>query len=68
MKHQVIALKKHPGNIEINGVANKLNLPKGCTGILFTFESTKTARAWTGNDVQLVRISDITDKGRERHE
>ena len=56
MKKQVIALKRHNGDVEINGIKIKLLLPEGCTGFLFCFESKKSARKYWGKDISLVEF------------
>lgn len=55
MKQQVIAMKRHAGWVEVAGKRFKMVLPKGCTGVLFCFESKKTARAYWGKDIDLLR-------------
>jgi len=56
MKHQVIAMLKQSCTLKIDGRKLKVELPKGCIGILFCFESKKTAKDWCGEDVELMRI------------
>jgi len=56
MKHPVIAMKLHGGETcfvdGTIGTANaQLRLPKGCTGILFCFESKKAAQEYWGKKV-----------------
>ena len=53
MKQPCLALKRHNGLVEIAGIRWNLNLPPGCTGILFVFESKKAARDFWGKDVEL---------------
>lgn len=56
MKKQVIALKTHSGTVHIDGSKEKtpITLPKGCTGILFCFESIRAARLYWGHKIKLV--------------
>ena len=54
--HKVVALKVHNGEVAIDGEKIKMNLPLGCEGILFVFESKKAARDYWGKDVELVRL------------
>ena len=57
-KHRVIALKRHSGFVQVHGDPNPvlMNLPPGCDGILFVFESKKAAREYWGKDVETVRV------------
>lgn len=60
MKHEVIAMKKHPGVVSIDGIRTQnMKLPEGCTGILFVFESKKASKAYWGKDVEMVRIKEV---------
>lgn len=54
MKQQVIAMKKHTGWVEEGGVKFKMNLPEGCTGLLFCFESKEAARKYWGKGTRLL--------------
>ncbi len=56
MKHKVITMKIQPPIVTIEGIQVKMKLPEGCLGICFVFESKKTARAYMGKDVPLLRI------------
>ena len=56
MKHQVIALSLQNGCVVVDGIKTKINLPEGCTGLFFCFESKKAARKYWGKDVDLIRI------------
>lgn len=56
MKHQVIALKKHSGMVKVDGIKFSMKLPTGCIGVLFCFESKKTAKEYWGEDVDLVEF------------
>jgi hypothetical protein len=57
MKQPVISLKLHPGKVSIDGKGeNKINLPEGCIGVMFCFESKKAAREYWGKNIALVRI------------
>jgi hypothetical protein len=67
LKHQVITLKKHSGNMKTkdvfdNSIFLKNHLPEGCTGILFCFESKKAARAYWGKDIDMIRFEEIKSK------
>lgn len=55
MKHSVIALKVYEGAVEVDDGKAQMELPSGCTGILFCFESKKAARAYWGMDVEFIR-------------
>lgn len=57
MKKQVIALNMHRGAMKIGNTPIKLNLPKGCVGMCFVFESKKTAKEYWGNNVPLIEIT-----------
>lgn len=59
MKHQVIAMKKHLGQVELQGHKFKITLPPGCSGMLFVFDTKKAAREYWGKDVELVRIEEM---------
>ena len=69
--HEVIALRKIVAP-RLSGVVNgtnerfeaNLNLPEGCSGILYAFGSKKAARSFFGDDVELVKISSMGVKGR----
>ena len=56
MKKPVITLRLHDAEVTIDGHKVKIQLPKGCTGILFCFESKKTAREWWGKDVKMQEV------------
>lgn len=58
MAHKVLTLKLHCGEISINGEKHQLELPAGCIGISFAFESKKAAREYWGKDVPLVQIEE----------
>lgn len=58
-KQQVIAMKRHCGEITVDGEPFKMKLPKGCTGIMFCFESKTAARKYWGKDIVMVRIEAI---------
>ena len=66
MKHPIIAMKLHSGEISPKGTigpANiQLRLPKGCTGILFCFKSKKAAREYWGKDVPMSKYENIEVK------
>jgi len=62
VSQQVIAMRKHSGEILVNGIESRLPLPKGCTGILFCFESKKAAREYYGKDVELIEIKEIKEQ------
>ena len=59
---QVIAMRKHGGEIKVNAFAAYLSLPEGCTGMLFAFESKKSARAYWGNNVDLLEYKEARDE------
>lgn len=61
MKKPVIALKRHPGEVSLAGERTKIQLPDGCTGIMFCFESKKKAREYWGKDVPLVQYEEVKD-------
>ena len=61
MKQQVIALKLHGGLVLVEGDIVKMNLPDGCLGICFAFESKKAAREYWGKDVPMVQIEKCKD-------
>ena len=65
MKHPVIALKKHSGEVKIMGERTRMILPPGCIGICFVFETKKAARKYWGNDIEMIRIERV-DVGLER--
>ena len=52
MKHKVIAMKL----VGEKMFTRPVNLPTGCKGILFVFDSKKAARAYWGKDIELVRV------------
>ena len=56
MKKPVIALRIYAGRVNVGNVEGKVILPKGCTGIMFVFESKKAAQDWCGKDVPLREI------------
>ena len=56
MKQQVIAMKRHNGQVALCGHKFQMTLPKGCTGMLFCFESKKAAREYWGKDVEMLRF------------
>ena len=56
MKQPVIAMKQHNGTVDVCGHGFRMILPKGCTGMLFCFESKKAAREYWGKDVELLRF------------
>ncbi len=56
MKHQVVALRQHPGEVAVDGEKIKMKLPEGCSGLMFIFESKKSARKYWGKDVRMVRV------------
>ena len=57
MKHQVIALMIHDGEVGVGQDENVyMELPQGCTGMCFVFESKKAARDFWGKDVKLRRV------------
>ena len=62
MKHPVIVLNLHKGEISVNGVRSQITLPKGCIGFCFAFESKKAAREWDG-EASLIRVEKKTKKG-----
>ena len=64
MKHEVLAMKMSRGRqkITINGIVAEMPLPDWCIGIMFVFESKKAARAYYGNDVNLIRIKTQEEK------
>jgi len=62
MKHSVIALKVHPGDVSVDGDKIRIKLPDGCLGICFAFESKKKAREYWGKDIDFVRIEKIEIK------
>ena len=53
--HKVVALKKHCGEIKVGGIDAKLNLPDGCSGVLFCFDSKKSAIEYWGKDIELIQ-------------
>ena len=55
-KHHVMALKIHSGTIKVNEHNVQLGLPKGCTGLVFCFETKQAAREYWGKDIELRRI------------
>ena len=56
-KQQVVALKVHTGFVSVsNGKPIKMKLPDGCQGMLFIFESKKTAREFWGKNCPLMEI------------
>ena len=63
MKHTVVALSLHSGGVTSeDGEEIQVNLPEGCEGILFVFESKKAARAYVkkarlGDEVKFNRIT-----------
>ena len=63
MKHTVVALSLHSGRVTSeNGEETQINLPEGCEGILFVFESKKAFRAYAkkthwGDEVKFNRIT-----------
>ena len=59
MKKLVIAMRLHRGHITIDGIPTKLNLPRGCLGLSFLFESKKAARAYWGKDTELLEVKII---------
>jgi len=59
MKHPVIALKIHPGEVKFGDTKVKIQLPDGCIGVCFAFRSKKKAREWCGKDVDMVRIEKL---------
>ena len=61
MKQPVIAMPLQPGICKVNGIKNKIQLPKGCTGFLFCFESKQAAREWFGRDIPLVEIEEAPE-------
>ena len=70
-RHEVIALRKivEPKVTgTVTGTTQRftgaLELPSGCAGILYAFHTKKAARAFWGEDVELVRISEIGEIGR----
>ena len=61
MKKPVMVMQIHNGDtfLSINGEKEEKmisNLPGGCLGIFFAFESKKTARTWGGKDASLLEI------------
>lgn len=54
-KKKCIAMRIHRGETTAGDI---LNLPKGCIGLFFAFESKKAAREWWGKDVQLLEIEE----------
>lgn len=56
MKHPVIALRLHSGEVEFGGTRVKMKLPDGCIGICFAFESKKKAKEYWGKDSPFVRM------------
>jgi len=60
---QVIAMKKHGGEVSIGGSDPfKMILPPGCTGMLFAFKSKKSAKAYWGNNVELIEYLEARDE------
>ena len=62
MKHTTLALNLHSGTITLMDLktskktGTKMDLPEGCQGFCFVFESKKTAKAFWGKKARLVRI------------
>lgn len=59
MKQTVIAMKLYDGEVSVSGCGEgpvKMKLPKGCIGLMFCFESKKTAREYWGRNVNLVVV------------
>jgi len=56
MKKPVIALQRHSGEISVDGYKTRINLPKGCTGLLFIFESKVSAYRYWGKNTELQEI------------
>lgn len=62
MGHTVIGLAVQPLEvIGVDGEIEKIELPNGCIGVCYVFESKKAARAYYGKDVKLLRV-----KGKEK--
>jgi len=61
MKQQVIALKLHQGHVWVGEHRIKMNLPDGCMGICFAFESKKAAREYWGKDVPMVKFERLQE-------
>lgn len=59
-KHRVIAMQQQPGRIQVveTGQELPLQLPEGCVGILFVFESKKSAHEHFGKDITTVRVQE----------
>lgn len=64
MGHKVVAMRMAEGPfVKIENVGIKhpipLELPKGCIGMLFCFESKKSAREYFDKDVALMMLEGI---------
>ena len=58
-KHMVINLKLQPGEYTMGNMSGKLDLPDGCCGILFAYESKRAAIRDGCKRTQLVRIREV---------
>ena len=60
---KVIALKLHNGEVSVKtafGIERiKMQLPKGCIGICFAFESKKAAFEYWDKNIELVEIERV---------
>ena len=58
-KHKLyVPLHLHLGKITIDGEEHTINLPQGCKGILFAFETKKSGRAWQGKKCEFITIEE----------
>ncbi|MFA5300083.1 MAG: hypothetical protein WC389_18000 [Lutibacter sp.] len=62
-KKLYIALNIHRGECEVGGIRTKVNLPSGCDGIFFGFNTKKAAREFWNKNVELLEV--VIAKGKK---
>lgn len=63
MKKEYLAMKKHSGIMQFADTKHRVNLqlPEGCTGMLFVFKTKKAAREFWGKDIELMEVGKQDD-------
>ena len=54
-KKPVLHLKLNKGDISVDGIEQKMTLPKGCLGVMLVFESNASAMRWD-SDAKTIKI------------
>ena len=54
-EYEFIALRAHPGALKIDSKYYPMELPPGCTGVLYSFDTKANAKKFWGDDVKCIK-------------